>query len=261
MRNRVRHGILPRLERYLNPAVREAFAETAEIARSEEEYWEKEVARVLPRVWDPKDAGGVLSLSVLADLPLALQRRLVRAASESLGMRLDFHHVEEVLALGSAHVGPAKSTTLPDGWVVLRNKGELRFEMQSDTSDKMDYEYRLPVPGSVEVLETESRFEVVLVSGKAAEGYNPEDLLDRALLASDLRVRNWRAGDRFWPAHTKCTKKIKELLQERRVAGLERNLWPVVVSGSDVVWVRGFPASRQLRPRSQEAVLIREVRM
>ena len=29
-RNRVRHGILPRLERYLNPAVREALAETAE---------------------------------------------------------------------------------------------------------------------------------------------------------------------------------------------------------------------------------------
>ena len=242
MRNRVRHGILPRLERYLNPAVREALAETAEIARSEEEYWEKEVARVLPQVWHAKDAGGVLSLSVLADLPLALQRRLVRAASESLGMRLDFHHVEEVLALGSAHVGPAKSTVLPDGWVVLRNKGELCFELQSDTPRKVDYEYRLPVPGSVEVLETESRFEAVLVSGNAAAGYNPEDLLDRALLASDLRVRNWRAGDRFWPAHTKGAKKIKELLQERRVAGAERKLWPVVVSGSDVVWVRGFPA-------------------
>jgi tRNA(Ile)-lysidine synthase len=261
MRNRVRHGILPRLERYLNPAVREAFAETAEIARSEEEYWEKDVARALPQVWDAKDAGGVLSLSAFADFPLALQRRVVRAASESLGMRLDFHHVEEVLALGSAHVGPAKSTVLPDGWVVSRNKGELCFEMQSDTPRKVDYEYRLPVPGSVEVQETESRFEVVLVSGKAAEGYNPEDLLDRALLASDLRVRNWRPGDRFWPAHTKGAKKIKELLQERRVAGPERQLWPVVVSGSDVVWVRGFPSSRQLRPRSQAAVLIREVRM
>jgi tRNA(Ile)-lysidine synthase len=261
MRNRVRHGILPRLERYLNPAVREAFAETAEIARSEEEYWEKDVARALPQVWDAKDAGGVLSLSAFADFPLALQRRVVRAASESLGMRLDFHHVEEVLALGSAHVGPAKSTMLPDGWVVSRNKGELRFEMQSDTPRKVDYEYRLPVPGSVDVPETESRFEAVLVSGNAAAGYNPEDLLDRALLASDLGVRNWRAGDRFWPAHTKGAKKIKELLQERRVAGLERQLWPVVVSGSDVIWVRGFPASRQLRPRSQEAVLIREVRM
>ncbi len=263
MRNRVRHGILPRLERYLNPAVREAFAETAEIARSEEEYWEKEVARVLPRVWDAKDAGGVLSLSVLADLPLALQRRLVRAASESLGMRLDFHHVEEVLALGSNHVGPAKCTVLPDGWVVLRNKGELCFEMQSDTPRKVDYEYRLPVPGSVDVQETESRFEVVLVSGKAAEGYNPEDLLDRALLAAELTVRNWRPGDRFWPAHTKGAKKIKELLQERQVAGTERKLWPVMVSGTDVIWVRGFSAPARLRPRSGDngAVLIREVRL
>src|SRR6202011_4970463 len=51
MRNRVRHGILPRLERYLNPAVREALAETAEIARGEEEHWAQEVARALPLVW------------------------------------------------------------------------------------------------------------------------------------------------------------------------------------------------------------------
>jgi tRNA(Ile)-lysidine synthase len=51
MRNRVRHGILPRLEQYLNPEVREALAETAEIARGEEEDWEREVARSLPLVW------------------------------------------------------------------------------------------------------------------------------------------------------------------------------------------------------------------
>ncbi len=38
-RNRVRHGIMPRLERHLNPAVRETLAEVAEIARAEEDYW------------------------------------------------------------------------------------------------------------------------------------------------------------------------------------------------------------------------------
>ena len=36
-RNRVRHGILPRLERTLNPGVRETLAETADMARAEEE--------------------------------------------------------------------------------------------------------------------------------------------------------------------------------------------------------------------------------
>jgi tRNA(Ile)-lysidine synthase len=267
-RNRVRHGILPRLERYLNPAVREALGETAEIARAEEEYWEKEVARVLPLVWKAAGrsrdsrrytsaAGGVLGLSVLVDLPLAMQRRVIRAASESLGVALDFHHVEEILALC---LKPRGSVVLPREWVVSRNKSELSFDSGGEAPNESQYEYRLAVPGAVEIQETQSRFEAVLVSGNDAKGYNPEDLLGRGRLAAELKVRNWRPGDRFWPAHTKGAKKIKDLLQERHVAGPERKLWPVIVSGTEVVWVRGFPAPAQLRPGSVHdmAVLLRE---
>ena len=251
-RNRVRHGILPRLERYLNPGVGEALAETAEIARAEEEYWQKEVAQVLPLLW----AEGALKMSALADLPLALQRRVVRAASESLGLRLDFHHVEEILALTQTEA--AKAAELPGGWVVSRKQSELSFERQSGTPSNPNYEYCLSVPGAVEVAETESRFEAVLVSGNAAKGYNPEDLLDRLSLAGELKVRNWRPGDRFWPAHTKVPKKIKELLQDIHVTGPERKLWPVVVSGTEVIWVRGLQAPVRLLARGGEAVLIRE---
>ena len=77
-----------------------------------------------------------------------------------------------------------------------------------------------------------------------------------------LKVRTWRAGDRFWPAHTKSPKKIKELLQELHVIQPDRKLWPVVVSGDEIVWVRGFPLSVQMQARPQrEAVLIRETRL
>jgi tRNA(Ile)-lysidine synthetase-like protein len=73
-------------------------------------------------------------------------------------------------------------------------------------------------------------------------------------------VRNWRPGDRFWPAHTKAPKKIKELLQERRIAQPERRLWPVVESGDEIVWMRGFPVPARLRADTgQAAVLIREM--
>ena len=257
MRNRVRHGILPRLERNFNPAVREALAETAEIARAEEEYWEKELARVLPLVWQADSTEGVLNISALNNLPLALQRRVVRAATECLGLRLDFRHVEEILAQSSNRIA---TTVLPGGWIVQLEKDALRFARDSGTPEKSDYEYRLSIPGSVEVPETTSRFDAVLVPGNAAEGYNPEDLLDRALLAAELKIRNWHPGDRFWPAHTKVAKKIKELLQERHVTGQERKLWPVIVSDQDVVWVRGFPAPARLRPGAADdkAVLLRE---
>src|SRR5258706_14292971 len=43
-RNRVRQLVLPLLEREFNPAVVETFAELAEIARDEEDYWENEIS-------------------------------------------------------------------------------------------------------------------------------------------------------------------------------------------------------------------------
>ena len=44
------------------------------------------------------------------------------------------------------------------------------------------------------------------------------------------------------------------------MTGPERKMWPVVVSGTEVVWVRGFQAPSRLRSQGDEAVLMREVR-
>jgi len=248
-RNRVRHGILPRLEANLNPRVREALAETAEIARAEESYWERLVSRHLPQFWDSQSK----TLGDVSRLPLALRRRMVRAAAESLGLRLAFRHVEEVLA--------GKSTALPDGWVVSPSKKRLRFNPPDSVATPLDYQYRLPIPGVVDVPEIRSRFEATLVSGGRAQEYNPEGLLDRVLLGEELIVRNWRRGDRFWPSHSKGPKKIKELLQERRLTGTERKYWPVMVSASEVVWMAGFAVPAHLQPKKDTgtAVAIREI--
>jgi tRNA(Ile)-lysidine synthase len=43
-RNRMRHSVMPVLERQFNPAVQQALGELAEIARGEEDYWQNEIA-------------------------------------------------------------------------------------------------------------------------------------------------------------------------------------------------------------------------
>jgi tRNA(Ile)-lysidine synthase len=259
-RNRVRHGILPRLERHLNPAVYEALSETADIARAEEDYWSRKVEEILPAVWQKQSSGGMLNLELLADLPLALQRRVVRRAAESLGLNLEFRQVAEILETASS--SPThKSLLLPNRWKVSRKKGELRFEVQSAIADSEDYEYHLPIPGSIDVPELHSRFESKLIGRNALQGYNPDHLFDLELSAKELTVRNWRPGDRFWPAHSKAPRKIKELLQDRQVTGTERKLWPVVLSGEEIIWLRGFPVPARLQPRENatQALLLQEL--
>ena len=248
-RNRVRHGILPRLEENVNPAVREALAEAAEIARGEEEYWAGEVTRLLPQVWEQTESGGNLNWDRMAEVRLAVRRRLVRAAGEALGLSLEFRQVAEVLDLTAEGL----HASLCAGWVVVRKQGELRFEVTSDAPS--DYRYELSVPGEVLVPEAGITLRALRVEC-GGEGYNPEHLLDGKHAHENLVVRNWRAGERFWPAHTKEPKKIKELLQDRHITGDEKKLWPVVASGDEVVWVRGLGVRRGLHARGGAGVLI-----
>ena len=80
----------------------------------------------------------------------------------------------------------------------------------------------------------------VVQEAQDSQAYDPEQLLDVARSGLKLTIRNWRAGERFWPLHTKEPKKIKELLQDRHVTGGEKKQWPVIASGNEIVWLHGF---------------------
>jgi len=251
-RNRIRHEILPSLEKHVNPAMREALADAAEIARAEEDFWAGQTATVLARVWNRGRAAGELDSRAMTDMSLAEQRRLMRAAGESLGLNLEFHHVEELLALAKE----GARASLPQNWCAIWHKGKIRLQPGSEPSEA--YAYLLSVPGRVQVLQAGIAIEAFLVAA-CEGGYNPKQLLAPACVERGLTIRSWRAGDRFWPAHTRQPKKIKELLQDRHITGPEKRQWPVVASGDEVVWLRGFGVRRDFQTKGREGILIRDI--
>jgi tRNA(Ile)-lysidine synthase len=97
------------------------------------------------------------------------------------------------------------------------------------------------------------------LASTSVNGGDSEGLLAPEYASHGLVVRNWRAGDRFWPAHTKAPKKVKELLQDRHITGNEKKLWPVVVCGDEVVWMRGFGVRRDFRTKNGTGVLISDL--
>ena len=193
--------------------------------------------------------------------PIAVQRRVVKAIGEHAGIPLEFKHVEEVLRFAAEEAGSGKELALPMGWKVERHPDELVFVTPDlrDVRPAGDYEFAVTVPGEVRVDEAGSILEIRRVPGGVEAGYNPDHLLDVESLPGPLTVRNWRAGDRFWPQHTKAPKKVKELLQEQHVAPERRKMWPVIVSGDAIVWMRGFPPPARFAARpGREAVAIVE---
>jgi tRNA(Ile)-lysidine synthase len=280
-RNRLRHEIMPVL-RQLNPALDETLSQTAEIARPEEEFWSRQLRCLLPKLLTQSaidNRQSAIQLAVLLAQPLALQRRLIRAVAERHGLRLEFHHVEQILALLGARSpspgvpsGPAvggmgcsrAQIELPHGWEALRSGQELCFRRRCQTEKEREYDFFLAVPGEVEVAARKLR--AAMVTGEnlaqAGEGARPSKVLLAAALAHrGLRVRNWHAGDRYWPAHTRQPRKVKELLQARHIPRERKAFWPVIMSGGEIVWIPGFAAPERFRFRDgdSDALLLEEV--
>ena len=109
-RNRIRHELLPAL-RAENPKLDTTLANLAELARAEEAHWQAELARLLPQILLPGrpvrgggraatgDACIAIEIERLRSMSLALRRRVLRAAAESLGATLSFAATERVLSL------------------------------------------------------------------------------------------------------------------------------------------------------------------
>ncbi len=129
-RNRVRATLMPLLREF-NPSIAATLATTAQLAREEEARWQPEIARLLTQLalpGKPVRGGGrsvattpgeqaiAFELERLRTLDLPTRRRLLRAAAERLGSRLNASETLRILLL--ANLAPAE--TPPDPTVPSR---------------------------------------------------------------------------------------------------------------------------------------------
>ncbi len=220
--------------------------------------------QILERMQEPGPviSNASISLGWFLSEPLAVQRRVAKAVAESLGLAMEFKHIESIIRFAIDKDNTGKELALPLGWHVQRQRDALVFVTPDLRVQERvpDYEYPLTIPGRTAIPDIYSEIEVLWIEFGKWDTCDPDSLLDPEFLSKELVVRNWRPGDRFWPAHRKNHKKLKELLQEKHIPAYRKRLWPVVVSGDEIVWVRGFPGRSQYRPApGKPALLIREI--
>lgn len=250
-RNLLRHQILPRLPEAVGPIL----ARTAELARDEEEYWAAEIGRIAAQLFRRNLKAIVFNAEELTKLPVALQRRLIRRAVQEVKgdlKAIDLYHIESLLKLARACEGHGRGQ-IP-GIDCFRSFEWLRIdEPRTETRAERDYAFPLELPCRVEVPRQASAITVEVADNR----YNKEDdWLDADRLSGPLELRNWRPGDRFTRVgHS--SEKIKTLFQLARIPIWDRQGWPVITSGDEIVWTRRFGVSAEFVPGTESSRFLR----
>jgi tRNA(Ile)-lysidine synthase len=263
LRNRIRHDLLPLLEKDYRTGVSGILTRTAGILADDESFIDEMVEPMFRRaVADQKENMISLSVPILSEYPKAAQRRVIRKAMHHVKKnlkRITFLHTEKAVELIHAN-RDVTSLDFPDRLRVIRKDDHLFFRMEKtplrDTpldrietlqpfqfligfQDIQDFEQKIP--------ETPYRFRFSVVARDDMDDITGHGtlmaLIDLDALVFPLVLRNTLSTDRFRPLRMKGRKNVPLSLEFTHKNASIRLPVAVILSDNEVAWVCGHRIS------------------
>lgn len=254
-RNRIRHDLLPALERG-SPDVRRALRHLARAAAQAEAGWDAALGAVEAQVVQGHAGGGVeLARSVLLsyhpEVRARLLRRLLRRFGSVPGRRGTRAAVAFISSGASGH-----AVDLAGGWVLERDFDVVRIRPSAAREGPVDLPLRIggPDAGAGLVVVGGRRLRADwCVTPRVEDEAGSLATLALSAVRFPLELRAWRPGDRI--ALPYGTKKLKKLFGERRVGRLDRGRAPVLADRDGrVLWIAGLARAAHVKPTTGEPV-------
>ncbi len=250
IRNRIRHQVLPMLERDINPQTREAITRLGEQAQWLVEFLHETVQRTFETlIISRTDQTLTLNVDTLSRKSRIVQTEIVRLAYASfeLGEQdLAFSHLVATLDLVAESTG-GKHVQLPKGMIVEKRYGQLTFSLPTEQPrETIASEIAVHVPGrttlpirriAIECTVEDSTPAQIPKLRRASDGM--EEFVDYDAVKRPLVVRTRRPGERFFPLGAPGTKTLSDFLADNKVDPKQRERVAVLCDHLGPIWVIG----------------------
>ena len=255
-RNRIRHQLIPELEKSYNPAIIDTLNRLGTIMRAENQWFENILSIDISNcisVKGPDTAS--IDLDRFEGLTEAARRRILRRAI--LTVKKDLHritlgHIDSVLNLIDKNPRMG-CLSLPDGIRIILRSADLTINnSQSDapvSSDESnapvvtEYLYTITPPGTLFIREAGATIKFAEIEADNLPDFDTIGknlaFLDIDSLQFPLVVRNIRPGDRFSPLGVNGTQKVKKYFIDNKIARPWRRLCPLLLSAGKIIWIAG----------------------
>ena len=259
-RNRLRHVLIPQMKDY-NPQIKQALWRMSDVLKEENDM----IDDLAQEAWKEcflrqNEARVILYLSKFIQNPKAIQRRLLRQAVSQLrpdlrdvgydaverglefannpsqGGEIDLIARLNIAKLAEYLVIKSWESDLPDWKLPLLPKPETEMALEINKPAPLKHGWQLEAA----VVKKTSDWRL-----KEAKELDPNEAwLDYDLLEMPLLLRGRRAGDRWQPLGMENhTQKLKDFFINEKIPEHLRDVWPLVCSGEEIVWVVGMRPS------------------
>lgn len=253
VRNRLRHQVLPLLQSF-RPGVKRILLRTARLLQEEAALLDT----LVEQAWNQAvrlqtDDEVIFVQERLASLPLALRRRLLRRAAQTLlgeAVSFDFEALQRAASFAEAP-GARRLDWGRGLWLVRQGEDLLvRRTSAAQTGQRWPQVYQ---PITLQETQTDLgngwklTVEVKANLPTVLESDNWSVWLDADKVTGPLIVRPRRPGDRFRPLGMPGLMKVSDFFINVKLPQAARQGWPLVCMGEEIIWIPGFRPADTVR--------------
>ena len=236
LRNQIRLEVLPQLKAY-NPQITESLLRLQESCGADADY----LAQCTETLWrqhgSREEEQAVFPADVLREQHIAMQRRILRCMYRQVRgseQNLSFGQTEQMRHIAMTNDG-SQELHLADGLLFLREYNRLCVTKKLEKPN--DYQYLWHIEEELVVPESECVFMAELDLTLETAGAEVLDV-DYSRISLPLTIRNRRPGDVLKMPFGR--KKLKDFFIDKKIPASRRDCIPVVLSGSEIIWIPGY---------------------
>lgn len=242
-RNKIRHFLIPWMEKELNQNTIKNLAKTSSLLLEEEYYLEKQTSKAFSYAVEKNESNQIIfDILKFNQYDIVIKRRMIRKAIMFLKNELkdvSFEHISQILFLLEKQSG--KRISLPKGICAeIQYKKLCLFLGNIDKTNP--YSYNLVLRKTIFIKELR-KYICLSLNEEKKEIKSAKictKVFDYDKINTNLSLRTRQAGDFIVLNHFSGTKKLKDYFIDEKIPRQQRDKIPLLTSGKEVLWLIGI---------------------
>ncbi|MFN3307104.1 MAG: tRNA lysidine(34) synthetase TilS, partial [Candidatus Kapaibacteriota bacterium] len=249
-RNKIRHLLIPIIEREFNPKIINNLAKLSLIAQNSFKILSSYINKFSELILVARNKSEVeLNLENLTLFDNILFNDLFQYITDTyFNYTLSFSQIEELKNLVYSETG--KYIVLSQRIFVYKNRKTLKFIIKEGDFRKQVVK-RIPKIGHTLWKSFFIEFEEIPREEFRTTDDKFTEFFDYDKLADEIIIRIWKEGDKFFPLGMKGSKKLSDFFVDLKVPLHKKNEYPVFLSNEEIFWVGGLRISDKFKVTSK----------
>lgn len=251
-RNRLRHKLIPYIEKHFNPAFQQSIQETAK--------WIHEQNQLLLELLQPyrefltkEKNGWTFERQKWLQLPPVLRKAVLKMILEEISPERKIQS-RTLLSLVKA-MQENRQMELPGFMRMEPSEESVRFTRKQSSIGLTEVD--VPFPGEYHFGPGNARLSFSFTTKAAFHPAPGIAYLDADKASFPLYIRNWKKGDSFQPLGMTGRKKLSDYWIDGKVPRELRKTIPLVFKDDDLIWMAGYQIHEQYKVSTSTKRLLR----